>query len=98
MTVSGKQVIDNFVLKHAPARGPFMKWLDEIKKSSPANHNEMKRLFPTADYIGNRRYVFNIGGNNYRLVAVVTFVEAMLFVRWCGTHAEYSKKGDCSVL
>ena len=98
MTISGKQIIDNFVLKHARSRNPFSKWLNEIERAFPSNHSELKQLFPTADYVGNKRYVFDIGGNNYRLVAVVTFVEGMLFVRWCGTHAEYSKIGDCSQL
>ena len=98
MTISGKRKIDDFVLKHAQSRNPFSKWVTEIERLSPANHNELKQSFPLADYVGNKRYVFNIGGNNYRLVAVVMFVEGMLFVRWCGTHAEYSKIGDCSEL
>jgi mRNA interferase HigB len=96
MTILGKCIIDDFVLKHAPARNPFGKWLSAIKKVSPSNHNELKQIFPLADYVGNKRYVFNIGGNKYRLVAVIAFVEGVLIVRWCGTHAEYSRKGDCS--
>ena len=96
MIISGKRVIDDFVLKHAPSRNAFVKWLAEIEKAAPANHNELKQFFPSVDYVGNKRYVFNISGNNYRLVAVVAFVEGMLFVRWCGTHAEYGKIGDCS--
>jgi len=98
MTISGQFVIDAFVLKHARSRNPFTKWLAEIKKLSPSNPNELKRFFPSVDHVGNKRYVFNIGGNNYRLVAVVMFVEGMLFIRWCGIHAEYDKIDDCSEL
>jgi mRNA interferase HigB len=98
MTISGKSIVDDFVLKHAQSRNSFTKWLAEIEKLFPTNHNELKQIFPSADYVGNKRYVFNVGGNNYRLVAVVMFVEGMLFVRWCGTHAEYDKIGDCSKL
>ena len=98
MTISGKRIIDTFVLKHARSRSSFTKWIAEIENLHPANHSELKQLFPMVDYVGNKRYVFNIGGNNYRLVAIVAFVEGMLFVRWCGTHAEYSKKEDCSKL
>ena len=98
MTISGKQIIDSFVLKHAQSRNPFTRWKSEIEKVFPTNHNELKQSFPSADLVGNKRYVFNIGGNNYRLVAVVMFVEGMIFVRWCGTHAEYSKIEDCSKL
>jgi mRNA interferase HigB len=98
MTISGKRLIDEFVLKHARSRSSFIKWIDEIEGILPTGHNELKKLFPSADYVGNKRYVFNIGGNNYRLVAVVAFVEGILFVRWCGTHAEYNKIGDISKL
>jgi len=46
------------------------------------------------DYIGNSRYVFNIKGNDYRLVAVVLFSIGMVTVCFIGTHAEYDKI-DC---
>jgi mRNA interferase HigB len=98
MTISGKRLIDEFVLKHAQSRSSFIKWIDEIEGILPTGHNKLKQLFPSADYVGNKRYVFNIGGNNYRLVAVVAFVEGILFVRWCGTHAEYNKIEDISKL
>jgi mRNA interferase HigB len=98
MTISGKRIIDEFVLKHAQSRSSFIKWIEEIERLSPTGHNELKWYFPSADYVGNKRYVFNIGGNNNRLVAVVAFVEDTLFVRWCGTHAEYGKITDCSKL
>ena len=98
MKISGKRIIDDFVLKHARSRNSFTKWLFEAEKVFPANHNELKQFFSSVDYVGNKRYVFNIGGNDYRLIAVVMFVEGMLFVRWCGTHAEYDKIGDCSKL
>ena len=98
MIISGKHIIDEFVLKHAQSRGSFTKWIAEIEKISPSCYNELKQFFPSADYVGNKRFVFNIGGNNYRVVAVIAFIEGMLFVRWCGTHAEYSKIADCSNL
>ena len=55
MTISGKRKIDDFVLKHAQSRNPFSKWVTEIERLSPANHNELKQSFPLADYVGNKR-------------------------------------------
>lgn len=49
------------------------------------------------DYVGNQHYVFNIRGNNYRLVVVVKFTVGYIFVRWVGTHKEYDKI-DCSTI
>ena len=49
------------------------------------------------DYVGNQHYVFNIRGNNYRLVVVVKFTIGYVFIRWVGTHKDYDKI-DCSTI
>ena len=51
----------------------------------------VKADFASADYVGNNRIVFDIKGNDYRLVAVVLFVAGTVFIRWVGTHSEYDK-------
>ena len=51
--------------------------------------------FPSVDYVGNQLYVFNIRGNNYRLIVVVKFTIGYIYVRWIGTHKDYDKI-DCS--
>ena len=54
-------------------------------------------MFPSADYVKNGRYVFNIGGNNYRIVAVVIFIGGVMNIRFVGTHQEYDKI-DCATI
>ena len=49
----------------------------------------------SVDYVGNDRFVFNIKGNDYRLVAMILFAAKKVFIRWIGTHKEYDNK-DCS--
>jgi mRNA interferase HigB len=61
------------------------------------NHNELKQAFPSADYIGGARYIFNIKGNGYRIVAVVVFVAGTLTIRFVGTHNDYNKI-DCKTI
>ena len=56
---------------------------------------EMRMSFPSVDYVGNQRYVFNIRGNRYRLVVVVKFVMGYVFIRFVGSHSEYDMI-DCS--
>ena len=58
------------------------------------SHAELKRAFPSADYVGNDRYVFNISGNKFRLVTIVVFFQGFLHIRFVGTHAEYDKIKD----
>lgn len=45
----------------------------------------------TVDSVGNQHYVFNIKGNDYRLVAVIKFKIKMVYIRFVSTHKEYDK-------
>ena len=98
MQITNKLILDNFVQKHAKAAKPLNKWVEEVMNVNWKSHNELKRCFPTADYVKNGRYVFNIGGNNYRIVAVVMFINGVMILRFVGTHAQYDKIKDCSVI
>lgn len=53
--------------------------------------NDIRKDFRSVDYIGNQHYVFNIRGNNYRLVVVVKFTMGAVFIRYVGTHKEYDR-------
>ncbi len=72
-------------------------WYEIAEKAEWRSLSDMKADFPSADYIGNQHYVFNIRGNRYRLVVVVKFVMGYIFIRWVGTHEEYDKI-DCSTI
>lgn len=96
MNISNKTLLSDFVQKHSRATNPLNKWINEVLKASWRNHNELKETFPSADYVGNGRYVFNIGGNNYRIVTIVLFINGVMDIRFIGTHAEYSKLKNCT--
>jgi len=98
MIIDNKVILDDFVQKHAKAIKPLNKWVEEVTKANWQRHNDLKGCFPTADYIGNGRYVFNIGGNNFRIVAVVVFIAGIMSLRFVGTHAQYDNIKDCSVI
>ncbi|GHT80562.1 hypothetical protein FACS189467_3020 [Bacteroidia bacterium] len=71
-----------------------MRWKNWYNKTASARWNnfaEIKHTFQSVDAIGNKRYVFNIKGNSYRLIAIVLFVPKFVYVRFIGTHAEYDK-------
>ena len=56
---------------------------------------DVKKTFNSVDNVGNQHYVFNIKGNNYRLVVVIKFTVKFVYVRFIGTHKEYDKI-DCA--
>jgi len=98
MKIINKELINRFVSKHADSFNAVIRWMDLIEQAKITNHNELKSIFSTADYIGNSRYVFNIKGNDYRLVAVILFSAGMVTICFIGTHAEYDKIDCLTVL
>lgn len=79
------------------AKSALERWYHTALKAEWKNLSELKVDFPSVDYVGNQRYVFNIRGNKYRLVVVVKFTIGYIFVRFVGTHEEYDKI-DCANL
>ena len=82
---------------HEDSRAALERWHDIAENAEWKNLNDIKLDFPSADYVGNQHYVFNIKGNNYRLVVVIKFMMGYVFVRFVDTHAEYDKI-DCSTI
>lgn len=82
---------------HEEAKVPLQRWYDIVENAEWHNFAEMRADFPSVDSVGNQHYVFNIGGNKFRLVVVVKFVMGYIFIRFVGTHSEYDKI-DCSTI
>ncbi len=87
--------IKEFINKHSTSDVGLRDWYFKTKNSNWKNLNEVKQTFNSVDYIGNNRYVFNIKGNDYRLVAIIIFASKKVYIRFIGTHAEYNNI-DCS--
>lgn len=90
-----KQSIEDYTLKNAKARVSFEIWLSLIKRVDWNEPNEIILTFNSADILGkgSDRVVFNIGGNNFRLICKYYFgnKRVHLFIKWIGTHADYTK-------
>ncbi len=97
MQLFNKPEIERFIVKHAVTRNALRRWVNMVEEADWKNHNDLKQTFPSADYVGNARYVFNIKGNGYRIVTVVVFIAGTLAIRFVGTHEEYDKI-DCKTI
>jgi len=82
---------------HENTRTAIERWYEIAEEAEWKNLSDIKVNFPAVDYIGNQHYVFNIRGNNYRLVVVIKFTVGYIFIRFIGTHNEYNKI-DCSTI
>ncbi len=94
MYVISHKHIRTFVKNHPDSGVKLGRWFKWMKKGKYKNLNELRRKYSGVDYIGNDRYVFNIGGNKYRLVAMINFKAQRAYIRYIGTHANYNKT-DC---
>lgn len=90
-----KQTKEDYVLKNARSRASFEIWLSILKHADWNEPNDIISTFNSTDLLGkgSDRVVFNIGGNNYRMICKYHFgiTKVHLFVKWIGTHAEYTK-------
>ena len=91
MEITQRYKLVEFAKKHSNVLKPLNNWIERIEQAQWSNHNELKLDFPSADYVSNNRYVFNIKGNNYRLIVVVVFFAGELNIRFAGSHSEYDK-------
>jgi mRNA interferase HigB len=76
---------------HAAVKAALDAWFDEVKKAKWQNSADVRRHYATASIISAERVVFNIKGNNYRLVVAVDFDRSIVWIKWIGTHKEYDK-------
>ncbi len=79
-----------FSLKHAQAKIPLLNWYAIVKIASWNGLSDIKNDFNSVDYVGNNRYVFNIKGNDFRIVVIIIFISNKIYIRFIGTHDEYN--------
>ncbi|GAB1415153.1 type II toxin-antitoxin system HigB family toxin [Paludibacter sp.] len=96
MRIITYKAIEKYSESHADIRIALDEWYIKTEFSEWDCFADMKQTFNSVDSIGNRRYVFNIKGNSYRLIALVLFVPKIVYIRFIGTHSEYDKIKDCS--
>jgi mRNA interferase HigB len=91
--VTYKRIL-KFSQKHADSESPLNYWYHTEKAKEWDNLNDIKQTFNSVDYVGNNRYVFNIKGNDYRLIAIISFNAKKVYTRFIGTHSDYDKIND----
>lgn len=91
MNIVAKGTIIFYIDKYPEAKTALLSWYVEFGKEKFKSFNELKAVYGNASLVANGRVVFNIKGNNYRLVVSVNFRKLAAYVIWFGTHKEYDK-------
>ena len=91
MRIITRKTLLSFWTKHPLAEQPLKAWFDEAKNDVWGSPNDIKYHYKSASIIDAKRVVFNIKGNDYRLVTDIEYHLGIIFIVWIGTHAEYDK-------
>jgi mRNA interferase HigB len=89
MVIIAKSTLKSFIRSYPDSENALDNWYEIAKQNEWKNFNEMKKSFNSVDSVGNDRYVFNIKGNHYRLIALILFKVRTVFILFLGTHKEY---------
>ena len=89
MRVIAVSALRDFWAVHPDARGALQAWYREASGASWATPAQIKAQYGSASILKNRRVVFNIKGNAYRLVVSVAFRLQVVYVKFIGTHEAY---------
>ena len=76
---------------HPQAKTALSEWFEKTREANWRSFADVKKTFNSVDNVGNKRYVFNIKGNDFRLVVLIVFTPKTVYIRFVGTHAEYEK-------
>ena len=98
MRIFTEQALKAYAERHPESKVALQEWTTIVKKSNWKSFADIKQTFNSVDNVGNQHYVFNIKGNDYRLIVVIKFTIQFVYVRFIGTHKEYDKIKDCSVI
>ncbi|MDZ4059049.1 MAG: type II toxin-antitoxin system HigB family toxin [Bacteroidales bacterium] len=80
-----------FSVEYSDSDVALREWYKKTQKADWSCFADIKKSFNSVDSVGNNRFVFNIKGNNYRLIAIVLFKMKTVYIRYIGTHRDYER-------
>ena len=87
--IIARSALRDFWQLHADAEQPLKAWFQDVRSMNWTSPADVKTIYANASILPNNRVVFNIKGNNYRLVVHVRYDIGIVFIRFVGTHQEY---------
>lgn len=94
MRIIARSTLVAYYTKNPQSRVALEDWYNKTKEAKWECFADIKKTFNSVDSLGNKRYVFNIKGNDYRLIVLIKFMVSHVLIRFIGTHNEYDKIKD----
>ncbi len=89
MKIISVKTLRDFWSVNPDAEQPLKAWVDEVSRATWKSPADIKAQYRSASILKNRRVVFNIKGNDYRLIVAIAYQRGWMFVKFIGTHKEY---------
>ncbi len=97
MVIISKTKLIEFYQTENKAKEPLLIWYNIALLSNWKDFHSIKQTFNSVDSVGNERFVFDVGGNKYRIVVMIHFSTRTVYIRFVGTHKQYDKI-DCKTI
>lgn len=91
MNVITKRTIVYYTEQYPLAKTALLLWLRNFETRKFKSLNELKEVFGNASIVANHRVIFNIKGNDFRLITSINFRTQAVYIIWFGTHCEYDR-------
>lgn len=91
MRIIALRALREFWERHPPAETPLRTWYADASHADWKTPADIKSAHRNASFISGNRVVFNIKGNDYRLIVAVRYAQGLMFIRFVGTHADYDR-------
>jgi len=89
--VIAKSTLREFWTNHSDCEERLKSWFNEAESANWISPSDIKKEYPSASILPDNRVVFNIKGNNYRLIVKINYKFGLVWIRFIGTHGDYDK-------
>ena len=90
MRIISEKSLREFWRLHPDARPPLLAWCREVEAEDWNTPAQVKAKYRSASFIADNRVIFNIKGNDYRLVVWINYRKRLVYIKWVGSHTDYN--------
>ena len=89
MRVIALKTLRDFIVQHPSSKPALLAWYEEAGKAKWQKPMDIKKQFANASFVGQNRVIFNIKGNDYRLIVATAYRLGVVYIKFVGTHKQY---------
>ncbi len=91
MRIIARSRLRDYWAKHSDVESALEAWYQDVSRAAWKTPNDVTHIYPNASIIAGNRIIFNIKGNQYRLIVAVSYTTGIVYIRFVGSHQEYDK-------